>query len=374
MAKISIKVIILIILALSVVAGGFYYFYYYQAQENYLIPGVPYYGFYNHFFDADSTLVTSVADILGYWGDEVDLPALFSMFAPADDKEGNLVYPTTLQLQKFFQERGYETYRWASNQPGGEINEIKKFVNQDKKIPVIVYQKRSFVSDNQRRAFRVVIGLSDHDKKVTVHDYTFGNNFQISYADFNKMFLTDARAVLAVWPTSDLNQKIKGPNYSATYPGRLAVMDKMGDYLIRPSDMYFASLNKDYINALKMLQEFISDEKFNSLPPVYRLYFNAFLARVFLYLNQPDKAIETITNRVLPLNSSLDEPYDGWTEQLSYFKNNNYSRASLAYPYYVLGLAYIAEGDKELARKNFEEALKINPDSKLAQEALQQLK
>jgi len=368
--KKEIGVIVLIVLIVGV--SAFFYSYFYQSQVNYLIPGVPYYGFYNHFFGANSTLITSVASLLGYWGDtrfsSFDLMGYFYK----DRKISDAI--TTQEIADFFKLNGYNVERWISEKPGNEISEIKKFVNQDKKIPVIVYQKRSLAPDNQQSAFRVVIGLSDRDKKVTVHDYAFGNNFQISYDDFNRMFLLNARAFLSVWPTDDLRKKIKGPNYDTAYSGRMAAMDEMGDYLARQNEINFYFLSGDYAKALEIQQKFIGDEKFNSLPPAYRVYFNTFLAKIFLGLNQPAKAIEIIIDKVLPLNFNLDEPFDGWTEQISYFKDNNYSRASLAYPYYALGLAYTAEGDKTLAKKNFEEVLRINPGYKLTPEVLQQLK
>ncbi len=354
MAKISTKVIILIILALFVVAGGFYY---YRAQVNYLIPGVPYYGFYNHFFDADSTRVTSVADILDYWGDKVDLPALLSAFAATS---------TTLQLQKFFQEKGYETYRYASAQPGNEINEIKKFVNPKKKIPVIVYQRRSVDPARIINGFRVVIGVFDSEKKIIVHDHDFGNNYEISYKDFEVMFGPNARAILAVWPSDDLAKKIKGPDYSKEYPKRLRAMDNLGELLVKGADaVALADVSKNE-QALQLYQEFVADPKFSYFPPAHQVDFYTFLAQIYLQLGKTDEAIKVINEKALPINHDLTQSYEDWEKPAG--------RDRFVWPYYVLGGIYQKKGDKELARKNFEEALKINPDYKPAQEALQQLK
>ncbi len=59
----------IILVVLFIVAGLliFGFFYYPQIKKiNYLISGVPYYGFYNHFFDIGNvTVVTSISDILG---------------------------------------------------------------------------------------------------------------------------------------------------------------------------------------------------------------------------------------------------------------------------------------------------------------------
>lgn len=370
---------IIIFSVLIVVLGlfGISWQYFNKQQVNYLIPGVPYYGFYNHFFDANSTFVTSVADILGYWGDEVALPVLFSALTK-DDKD-NSIYLTTLQLQKFFQAKGYETYRWTANEPGGEINEIKKFVNPNKKIPVIVFQKRSNDSAESAMGSRVVIGVFDGQRKMIVHDHDFGNNYEISYKDFEAMFQPNARAILAVWPSDALAKKIKGPDFSRAYPERWPEMKKIGQLLMKGADSMMFYSQKNYGKTIQLSQELVDDPNFDYLPPAHRVYIYSFLAknRLSIFLKNPiafDGAIAFINTKILPLNNNLSQPYKNWTEQVNFFKNHNYNEDKFVYPHYLLGWAYLQKGDKELARKNFEEVLKINPGYKPAQEALEQLK
>ncbi len=222
----------LALLILAGLAGG--WFYYFQIYHvNYLIKGVPYNGIYNLFFErADSTLISSMMDILGYWGDKrITLSQLLEKFPPPDITRKPAPPASIQDVKKFFEENGYETYYWTSTDSGKEIKEIKKFVNSVKKIPVVVYQKRSFDEESSAKAFRVVIGIFDRDKKVIVHDHNFGNNYEISYQDFEKMFRNDARVILAVWPSDKIKGQIAGPNYNAPYPSRLEAMDRVGNIL-----------------------------------------------------------------------------------------------------------------------------------------------
>ncbi len=104
---------------------------------NYLIPGVPYNGIQNLFFfeEVNSSAIASVMDILGYWGDErFDIPALKEKLKQPSFPQDSYQEPYIV-IQKFFEENGYEIYKWGSADPGNEINEIKKFVNPVKKYP-----------------------------------------------------------------------------------------------------------------------------------------------------------------------------------------------------------------------------------------------
>jgi len=348
----------ILIIALGLL-GVFGWRFYNKQLVNYLIPGVPYYGFYNNYFDANSALTTSAADILGYWGDKVDLPVLFKTLT-RDDKD-NRLYLSISQLQEFFQKKGYETYSWSS-EPGGEIEKIKKFVNSDKKTPVIIFQNQSSDPASLTREFRVVIGVFDDKKKIIVHDHDFGNNYEISYKDFESMFKPDARMILAVWPKADLASRLGGPDYGKEYPKRLQAMDNLGELLVKGANAVKFFNKGEYEQSLKLYQEFIADSKFIHFPPAHRVRFYSFLAQIFLKLNKTDEALKIMNENALPLNHDLSKSFEEWGKPTI--------RDKFWWPYYVLGLIYEKKGDKVLARKNFEEVLKINPNNKLAQDAL----
>lgn len=385
--------IVATLIGLAIIAAAllFYYFYYYPVQPkisptvsqvNFLIPGVPYYGFYNHFFDGDVDTATAIADVLGYWGDSrFKLPELANKF-PQSVSEKQAKW-TIEQIQSFFQDNGYETISMMSDKPGQEVEQIKKYVNPEKKIPVIISQESSpyfatsssLIASNSLFTDRVVIGVFDNEKKVIVHDHRFGNNYEISYKDFELMFPRPGQysAMLVVWPSADLKPKLTGPDYNAPYPPRIEAMDNVGEIMVKGAIAMRMGLDKKYVEALELYKEFINDPKLNYFPPFHRVLFYSTLARLYLLAQKPDEAIAVIVNKALPLNHDLDQAYNGWTEQVNFFKNG-YLENRIVSPYYYLGKAYLLKGDKKLAKDNFEEALKINPKFIPAQDALNQLK
>lgn len=333
--------------------GGWFYLKKYKMGPeglegiNYLIPGVPYNGFYNLYFQrADTAVISSVMDILGYWGDKrFDLSDIKEKFPIRENF-------STLDIKSFFEENGYQTERWASQLPGGEIEKIKEFVNSEQKIPVIFFQKVSPNPENTILRFRVVIGVFDEDQKVIVHDHYFGNNYEISYQDFEAMFQSDARATLAVWPSDDLAGVIEGADNEASYPFRLEEMDKIGDLLVNEA-LEAAHYNriKDFEKTLPFYAAFVNGPDFQYFPPAFRVSILSFWASWHLdELNQPDEAIKIINERVSPLNHDLDKPIEGWFTP---------PQDKLASPYYVLARAYLQKGERELAIQNYEEMKKV---------------
>jgi len=260
-------------------------------------------------------------------------------------------------IKNFFEENGYEVYHWASAKPGGEIEEIRKFVNPDKKTPVMVFQKFSLNPASTVLGYRVAIGVFDRDKEVIVHDYNLGNNFKISYPDFEKMFTSQARAILAVWPSEKMSGTIKGPNDKISYPERLEAMDKLGELLIvkdLESWRYFKFAQFD--KAISLYQEFLDDVNFKQyLPAVYQVALVSFLARKSLELNQPDEAIKIITERVIPINHDLVKVPPGWAAPL---------QDKFISPYFTLIKAYLKEGKKESAVSAYEEMKKVYEEIK----------
>jgi len=262
-------IIIFSVLIIMLGSVGIFGWRYYKLQVDYLIPGVPYYGFYNHDFDAKSSIVAIPASILGYWGDErfnlVDLNKRLS-------KGGNDDYLFS-NIRKFFEENGYQSYYWTSATSTDReiITKLKEFINPEKKIPVIILQRKS-LDPSVINGYRLVIGIFDKNKKIIAHDYNFGNNYEISYENFVSMFNPSGQAILAVWPSENLLPKLKGPDYTKPYPERLPAMDSMGEMLTRVSNAVFFYNSKDYGKALPIYQEFVFGLPIHiSLAPVIKI-------------------------------------------------------------------------------------------------------
>ncbi len=318
-----------------------------KAEINHLIAGVPYNGFYNLYFQqANSTAISSIMDILGYWGDK--------RFSLSDIKEKFPLQEifSTIDIKDFFEENGYLAYRSLLPEEGDQLEEIKKFVNPEKNWPVIIFQKCSLNPGSTVSRFRVVIGLFDKDQKVIVHDHYFGNNYEISYDDFENMFQSEARAILAVLPSDELNGVIEGPDYQASYPARLEEMDKVGNLLTTKALEGIEYLTSDETEkGASLYKEFVDHVDFKYLPAAFQVSILSFWANHYINSGQQaDEAIRIITERVLPLNHDLAEPIEGWFVP---------SQDKLATPYFILAKAYLQKDQRELALQNYEEMKKI---------------
>lgn len=318
-----------------------------EREINHLIAGVPYYGFYNIFFQlrhqdllGEPTTISSVKDVLGYWGD--------SRFSLSDlISEFNLNSTSTIKVdtvRQFFLKNGYEAEVFLG--PEAKIEQIKKYVNPIVNVPVIVLQRRSLDPQSTINGYRVVIGVFDSDQKLILHDYNLGNNYEISYNDFERMYAKNAQAILAVWPAKELLNKIQRVDKSDFYPNRLEAMDKLGWLLIvkyNEAMKYFQ--HNQSKEAFSLYQEFINDDDFDLLPRAYQVTILTKLADLYSSSNQLDKAMRIIEEKVLPINQNLGEVPEGWYKP---------QQDKFAYPYLVLCRAYIVKGDKEKAMENYE--------------------
>lgn len=292
----------------------------------------------------DSPTLSATLDVLGYWGDgrfsAIDLRKIFF------PKPGAIF--STTDLENFFKQNGYETYLWFSYDEGSEMAKIKKFVNPAKKTPVIVYQGNAPIGDgNVTNSYRVVIGVSDRHKRVVLHDHDRGNNFEISYEDFGKMFSRDARAVLAVWPSKNLKTEIKGPDFGKKYPEKTANMLQIGELLATKGAEFVHYMNSPDWEKGKIkvsLEKVISDSNFEFLPLSIKVWDLCYLAELEYKSGNPDKAISIINEKALPINKDFKNVPDGWTAP-------TWNRSD--YPYHVLALAYLAKGEKDLAIENY---------------------
>lgn len=360
------KVIALSVIAIAILGFLIWFFYYasynfpsYSEEVNYTIPGVPYNGISTLFFkNADSTTLSSISDITRYWGDKrfrlSDFKKAFPSIRERAEYDSAIPAATLSSLKSFFENNGYETY-FETSSAGKEIQTIKKFINQKKKIPVIVFQKRSADPSIAASGYRVVIGIYENQNKVIVHDHDFGNNYEISFEDFNKMCVKDACSILAIWPSDDLKSKISGPDFSSPYPKRIENADKLGNLLVWGAKIEEYYWKKDYVNQNLLLDKFIKDESFTYFPAACRMEFLSSFANSFIDINQSEKAIEMINNEILPLynDPKINEMPEGWEPP----------KGRLSYPFFVLSRAYLKSGQKDLAISTYREVIKIRQDN-----------
>ena len=224
-------VIYIAILLLAIGAGIGWWYFTVGKPVNYLIPGVPYHGYYNHFFDAFASPVMSTAMILGYYGD-----SRFSLKELMDEQyfrrgSGFFRYGKfdLGDLGSFLKERGYEV--WFADPRKSVLGEIKKFVNPKRNVPVVVVLRSSGSPEAQASDFGLVIGIFDKNRKVVLHDFLYGNNYEVAYDDFTQRAVPSA--ILAAWPSEELAPQLKGPDTAYAYPPRLKAMDIVGPLLAK---------------------------------------------------------------------------------------------------------------------------------------------
>src|SRR3990167_3883219 len=221
------KVPLLFLLVILIGAAGFYFYTSYESPVNHLIEGVPYYGVYNLYPDYASAAI-SVATVLRFYSDErVSFSDLKDMFPDARHKEEDDLSNSQKALE-FFETQVYNAFSIKlldDEYKDNKVKEIKKYIKKD--VPVIVIQQKRLdtkESDIEKSGWRVVIGVFDDEKKVIVHDAALGNNYELSYSDFEKLFFPGASRMLAVWPKDTLAKNLPKPGNGQPYSERSAVM------------------------------------------------------------------------------------------------------------------------------------------------------
>lgn len=325
-------------------------------KTNYLISDVPYYGFYNLYFKTDyAPPIGAVSDVLGYWGDKrLTLGEQLAQL-PANRKKPDGSYERTsiLDLENFFRKNGYEASSAALNKPDEAVNEIKKYVNSDKKMPVIIAQKlvpEVLSEDEKRWGFRVVIGIFEDTKKILVHDYFFGNNYEISFDDFQKMLRGGTNALLAVWPSEKIKESLAIPQ-TFKYPARTQSMEKLGKLLATSGAMAWMKwYEKDYEKSSAFFKEVVGDQNFNLLPNAFQVTMLSTLALADVFINKYDEAIKIINEQALPKNQAIKVAPEEWFVS---------PIDKMAYPYFVLSLAYLKNNQSDLALETYREMVRL---------------
>ena len=345
---------IIIAALLVIAAGGAVWYWQQQRPVNYLIPGVPYYGYYNHFFDAFVSRVTVTATILDYYGDR-----RYSLRNLMESQFYSNPGPySTDDLEIFFKARGYKTAHGDPNRPA--LDQMRRFVNPRRNVPIVAIMKSSSGPAAHAMLFQVVIGVFDRDKKVVVHDFNFGNNFMMSYDDFQKRLV--AGAFLAVWPSPELGQKIEGIDSRRSYPQRIPAMDLVGPLLAKRSEAVNLGniyTDTDFNDSLSLYREITADPLFERMHPAARIVMYEELALRLIKAGKPDEAIRLIEEKVTPINQNLEELFSGW--QVSFASAfPTLTKSILPHPWVVQANAYAQVGDLKKAREHLRKAIDIN--------------
>lgn len=335
-----------------------------QYPDEHLIPNVTYYGQYLGTILSNQEPV-AVRTILSYWGNsEFNDETLIKLFETNDNdfKPGlNLPY-----VANFFRGNGFT----VEYNPLSDLMQIKSLIANN--VPAYVQQKLLTSTSSPLYSTRVYIGYSDIEKILIVHDNNFGNNFTITYDEFEQMNVKKA-GLLVIRPLKyELNEKPNLPSANqSSYPQRLDIMDDLGlrDVQIKLMLVNYhkrsaALLNIDGVSdTVKLLEEIITHEAFSRLHPAAR--FNISYNLTGFYMSEvPNykRAIEILENITLPLQSEyvFEEPFGEWDRKIdSLVYSAPYWTAT---PWARLGFLYMRMGNNEKARESFNTALSLIPD------------
>ncbi|MEK7461798.1 MAG: C39 family peptidase [Patescibacteria group bacterium] len=398
------KVLPLSLLVIFIGAFGYYFYVSYEQPVNHLIEGVPYYGVYNLYPDFTSA-ATSIATVLRYYNDErVSFNDLKNKFPDLRyDKDDISNFQNAFN---FFEAQGYDAFSIRllnAKYTDRKINEIKKFIKKD--IPVIINQQKRLDTksdDIERFGWRVVIGVFDNEKKIIVHDVALGNNYELSFDDFERLFVPDASRMLAVWPKNDLAQSLPKPGNGTQYPERSPIMENayeiigaagraraavatadavcsnMSDNPTPEQINEFVRLNKE---SIKYRDEVINNPIFKDMPAYFQFRNKFYRARSLMRIGEVSRAREILINELIPTNKNLDESVEGFEPASDFSEVSDDSaryakviNGQMPAVYEVLMNSYRYEGKYKEAINAYLPYFEIYPDDKYALKKLEQVR
>lgn len=364
------KIIVLfLVLAALIAASAFFIVKIRDAQSgvpvsgeiDYIIPGVPYYGVFSHknlgsYVTGDTP--SALASVLEYWNpgknNFVELQRFFTM------KKGHLI--TADKLNDFINTDDYTVQKKRL-----EINDLKKYINSETKTPLFMFFP---IDENQPDVVTyhpatLLIGIKDSEKKLVFHNYWLGNNYEISYDTYEKMWermRTDERKEFIVIQPKDLSGKLReiDSRKIEQYPARTSIMEKteqmFKNYAIGRGafNLTLSDISLNYFNNI------MNDPNFNAyFPPYFKVILYTSLAD--LELGKTDGNMDVAlgyATKSVGLNHDLDKAVGEWPGYEARF-NKPGIIDRISDPYKTLGDVYLKKEDYVRANENYSQALDI---------------
>lgn len=333
-----------------------------QKQMDYVIPGVPYMGLYNYhenynFGYGTSDTSAAVAEVMEYWN-----PGKTNL-ADIDRCFVRNIETSMLGVRACLSKFGdYDIQLAHLNN-----DELKNYVNSEAKTPLLFFLPVSLdqPSEITYLPLNLLIGVKKSQNKVILHSYWFGNNYEVSFDDFNKLWeKTDPRfrnTYLVVQP-NNLQDKLKEMNSRKifAYPERTSIMNNARKMFNNYALSEGALIIMDYDLAKKYQENILNDSNFQDyFPPYYKVRLYADMAAADLRDKDYDSAMGHI-NQAISLNHDLNQPFKDWPGAV--FKNRTSENKGVASGVYrILGEIYFATDNLEKAKESYLKALSINP-------------
>ena len=331
--------------------------------HDYLVQGVPYYGIYTYQDGPASAFSgpseASVGMILEYWNPgENDFVQLASDLRSVA-REGN-TYRMSLIADYIDTFPGYDaSFEMLT------FSELKRLVSDRQQTPVFTFIETQTDTPASYPLGVLVIGISDTDNTVTVHDYWLGNNRTLSIDEY--LALNGAASertpvsYLVIQPEDVRTVLAERGETPPAYEARSEVMNRTAHMFLHYHIGEWATFGGNNEYAIEQFEEVLADPDYEAFFPTYfKVYANAFLAENYLASDNLAKAAEHVTAAV-QLNNGLDEPGAGGWPGIVVSYNAEGAEGELNYPYVVLGDLFLAQDKTEEAREAYEKAQSITP-------------
>ena len=308
--------------------------------SEYVIPNVPPLSVYDsEMFNGliGNSEEIAMLTILRYWGEEAplydrelrsDILSVFPNWIPDVDK-----------MREFYTSRGYHFEINFLSTP----EQLANYINTEKRIPLLFSQPVD-PTDPRSFLFKVLIGIKDNGRTVVIHDTHKGNNYELSYKDFEDLWKVYdypwyIHRYFIISPTDEKRVEVIKNKVASPYPERLAIMNRFEPPLTSLMHIFLA----DDKSALeKQVQGLLNDPLFNDLHP--RIKTSALTVIANKYAEFGDyKNVLPYLNKALEVNHDLDKQYGEWPLFVS---------KELFLPYTSLATYYNAIGDKKSGAEN----------------------
>lgn len=251
------------------------------------------------------------------------------------------------------------------------FEELAGYVSVSDSAPILFY--RRIVPDDEKishiDSLGVLYGLSISNRTVTFNDYYAGYGKTLSYADFTRLMYGDGKTIYYYLKVMTPRSVVQ--NESVAMPARTPEMEQAAE-LIRELEVAERLIGrKDFFLASKKITDIASSPYFeSSLPPVFKSRVYDYLA-IFSY-SSSERDIEKMgkyVNLALETSKNINTPFSNFWPGYERKAPGARDRVSVL----SKGLWYEAQGKVGEAKRAYEEALVISPESFWLKQQLQRL-
>jgi|GEM_PF-1488640 len=350
-----------------------------ESDKDYVIPGVPYFGLYSHRGDKSymvgGDVSSAMTSVLDYWNPgENNYVEIANFFSTAG---GHFV--TGESYKEFITYSGNKKIS-VSKVHAEKVEDLKKYINPSVRTPLVFFHSidPSQPENNTYHPAKVLIGIKETEKKMIVHDYWLGNNYEISFDDFAKdweKMRSDERYSYTVIQPIELKEKVKELKSRKTenYPDRTQTMT-VGEDMLKNMAMGRGAytLNLNEMSAEYFLKVKSSSDYEKYFPPYLKVRMFSYLADVYSRQGKHGEAV-AYAEHAVEMNHDLDKPSGDWPGY-EVTGNNVNMIDRVPEPYKILGDIHFRKGDVANALESYQKALDIRSHYKEASDALDQVR